>query len=499
MSRSVARSEQILERLGNRLGLSEPAKQWLTVALDPFHDNPTNCTGLPDSCLGNSVVQCIKNSVTIAAPPDVVAAEGNWDVHVSMLPFTVNSAQPLSFMIANNTQGNLLVQQASVTPFRRAAPITITAYPTGDLSGYSNQFQAGIASDGAHQTTVLELPGNFSTGEYRILAQGFEVINTTAELYSQGLATIYRTPVPTLTSASGTTIVYDDGAAVQGTASADCLYMSRLPQSPQEALALPNTKQWKAKEGCYVVGRFNDEIPSTRNDSFVQPCFRRRNVNVQTEEIYMPVTIANTVRGETYRSCRELQWANMDISGGFFTGLNFQSTLTINWNIYIERFPSIYENDLIVLAKPSPAFDPLFFEVYKAISQDMPVGCMQKENGLGDWFRDAVSTVADVVTPVLSMIPHPAAQAAAGVGRAFMSKPKEAPARRESESPYVSESQEKAFISRPRIARSPVRTVKHEIKQEAKKEIKKEIKKEVKPFLRRSAMSVIPPKKGVRR
>jgi hypothetical protein len=237
-----------------------------------------------------------------------------------------------------------------------------------------------------------------------------------------------------------------------------------------------------------------------RNDSFVQPVFRRRNASAGVEEYYTPVSLANSVYATTFRSVRELQWANMDISGAFFTGLNYQSTLTINWNIYIERFPSLYENDLIVLAKPSPSYDPMLFDVYKAISMEMPVGCMQKENGLGDWFRDAVSTVADVVTPVLSMIPHPAAQVAAGIGRSFMTKPREPAPRRESESPYVSEQQEKAFISRPRIARSPVRTVKAEVKKEAKKEIKKEVKREVKPFLKRSKMSVMPSaKKAIRR
>lgn len=487
-SSSVARSEKILNKLGNRLGLTEPAKQWLTVALDPFHDNPTNCTGLPDSALGNSVVQCIKNSITFSAPPGVVAAEGNWDCHIAMLPFTVNTAQPLSFQTGNTQQGNVIYQDDASTPVRRAAPITCVAYPSGDLTGYSNMFKSGIVSDTNHVTTVLELPGNFSTGEYRILSQGFEVINTTAELYAQGLGTFYRTPVPTLTAASTAQVLVDSGTAIKRVAQADFLMMSRLPTSPQEALALPNTKQWKAKEGCYLVGRFNDDITSTRNDSYVQPVFRFRNVSQGVEEVYLPTTAELNRYGGTYGSFRELQWANMDISGAFFTGLNFQTTLTINWNIYIERFPSIYENDLVVLAKPSPEFDPMVFEAYKAISQEMPVGCMQKENGLGDWFRDAVATVADVVTPVLSMVPHPAAQAAAGIGKAFMTK-KEEP-RRETESPYVSAAQEHAFVSRPRIARSPVRS--RVVKEEIKKEAKKEAKKEIKPFLKRSQMSVMP-------
>jgi len=37
-------------------------------------------------------------------------------------------------------------------------------------------------------------------------------------------------------------------------------------------------------------------------------------------------------------------------------------------------------------------------------------------NGLGDWFKDAIGTASDFIAPVLSAIPHPAAQ---GMGMAL--------------------------------------------------------------------------------
>jgi hypothetical protein len=181
---------------------------------------------------------------------------------------------------------------------------------------------------------------------------------------------------------------------------------------------------------------------------------------------------------------REIQWANMDVSGAFFTGLSLLTTLTINWNIYIERFPSDLETDLVVLARPSPAYCPMAFELYKSIAMSLPVGVMQKENGLGDWFRDAVSSVAEFVTPVLSMIPHPVAQAGALIGKTVGNMAR----RTESATPYVAESAEKAFL-RPQNQRQPIPRPKA---REVVKEVKKEIKREVKPFLRKSKMSVIP-------
>jgi len=68
MSASVARSEKILNRLVAETGLSDPAVEWLKTTLDPFHDNPLNCTGIPDSTCGNSVVQCIKSSTEVSCP-----------------------------------------------------------------------------------------------------------------------------------------------------------------------------------------------------------------------------------------------------------------------------------------------------------------------------------------------------------------------------------------------------------------------------------------------
>jgi len=105
---------------------------------------------------------------------------------------------------------------------------------------------------------------------------------------------------------------------------------------------------------------------------------------------------------------------------------------------------------------------------------DLPVGVMQKENGLGDWFRDAVSTVSEIVSPVMSMIPHPAAQAIGKVAGVVGNL-----SRRENESPYVSEKAEKDFI-KPIKQQLKAIEYKPEKKKTEKKEIKREIRKDLK-------------------
>jgi len=119
----------------------------------------------------------------------------------------------------------------------------------------------------------------------------------------------------------------------------------------------------------------------------------------------------------TLGSYPTVQWTKYDISGACFTGLSLQTTLFIRWNLYIERFPDSSLPDLVVLATPSPEYDPKALEAYSIALQDMPVGVPVAENGIGDWFSGVVNKISNVVGNVmpmaqkaLSMIPHPKAQ-----------------------------------------------------------------------------------------
>jgi len=98
------------------------------------------------------------------------------------------------------------------------------------------------------------------------------------------------------------------------------------------------------------------------------------------------------------------------MSGAYFTGLSNSTTLTVNYIVYIERFPTQDDLDLIVSAKRSPEYDIKALEAYSIISQSLPVAVPFDENGLGDWFKSAVNAASEYISPVLKMIPHPYAQ-----------------------------------------------------------------------------------------
>jgi hypothetical protein len=99
--------------------------------------------------------------------------------------------------------------------------------------------------------------------------------------------------------------------------------------------------------------------------------------------------------------------------GAFYTGLSLQTTLTLTVHFYVERFPQIDQADLVVLAAPSPKYDPLALELYSRMLGEMPPGVMVKENGFGQWFTDLIAEIAPIAGDALSAIPHPFAQVAA--------------------------------------------------------------------------------------
>jgi hypothetical protein len=478
MSASVARSEKILDRLSRENHLSEAAKQWLIVTLDPFHDNPTNCTGIPDSTSGSSVVQCVKSSTTISCPSGITT--GTWDAHIVMVPFMANSATPLRFQSGFSALNTNALYYDETAVGREVTPISIASYPTGYTGSWTNPLAAGDAGSTSKTQTNLALNGNFSVGDYRVVSQGFEVVNTTSPLNVQGLCTAYRTPVPPFVTSTVHETVRQggDGTTAQPKAYGAVQYLpiQNTPFTPSHALLLPGTKQWHAKEGCYSVAHLNDCDLDVSNNLWIQPLIDRGQVDSTALNNYYFPQLQSSDFGTTpvvsIIGQRPVQWANMDISGAIFSGLSLSTTLTINWNIYIERFPSFTETDLVVLAKPSPEFCPMAFEVYKAIAQNLPVAVMQKENGLGDWFRDAVATATEFITPIASMIPHPAAQAISQVSKIAGNL-----ARRENESPIImNQQQEKAYLK-------PVGHSNSKEKKQEKKLVKKEIKREVKAVM----------------
>jgi hypothetical protein len=407
MSAKATRAEKVLTRIGDRLGLTPEGKQWLIAALDPFHDNPLDCTGYPDGSTSPCVTRVQKYTQGLSAPPNLTA-NTNWDCMILDTPHPQLVKLIASYLGATSGGANLNnIYNANGSPLSFGGLWCVVA-PAGSSFAFSNIL--GLLTAGTASVFPLVIDPLLTAGDFRIIAKGFEVHNVTAELYKGGTVTVFESPLDSYDTAQTYTVT---NAAASVTTPASCLINPAWPDSANTAFSLVNSKQWEAKDGCYVIGRINaTEIPIENGLNFTNPCYATGNGGSTLTSL---VPTADIDGGNGINPCL---WENFNFTGAFFTGLSYQSALTVNYLVIIENHPSSQGDLVYSLAKPPPCRDDIALSMYSCILREMPVGVPVNENGLGDWFADAVSTVADYVSPVLSAIPHPGTMAAGAALRA---------------------------------------------------------------------------------
>jgi len=223
-----------------------------------------------------------------------------------------------------------------------------------------------------------------------MIAAGYEVVNTTAEIYKQGSCTVYKSP-------SG----YNEGAltpknATSTSGSILTQLVSMPPLLQTDAALYPNSRTWDAKEGAYMVMSLNDPaefiLPAIGNMAGLQ-LGRGEPAGGLFGYAYLPPVWNATGAHPYVPNNNSLPF---DISGAIFTGLNPLSTFQVTARYIIERVPTVLTPDLLVLTRVPCAYDPVILEIYSRVIAEMPVGVMVKENPLGEWFQDILQVVGNV-------------------------------------------------------------------------------------------------------
>ncbi len=409
MSASVSRAERAFDRVTARVGVTECGQQWLKAALDPFHDKVEKIEGFPDLNNSLSVVQVVPITATISRPSGI-SSSTNWACHILNMPWL----NPVDMAGIATTAGNTYTLDGS-TALQAFGGVSCLSCPDDNSSTQWSMLSYPTGSTD-HTVTNLSIPSTYLVGKNRIIGSGVEVYNTTAEINLQGSVTCYRTPVPdysvpstyNLYSASpGTTI-----ANLSGFNSAESV--ARMPAWPvnnNNALLLKGSRSWKAADGSYQTHALHSlDIPCDNSD-YIMPFVVDSN-----SVAYAP----NTNGGAQYnvlinsgggpwnilsgRARPQIEWTKFDQSGAIYTGLSPGTTLFVRWNVYIERFPDSSLQDLVVLATPSPEYDPRALEVYSVAINDMPMGVPVAENGIGDWFGGIVGKIGEVVGGISNRI-----------------------------------------------------------------------------------------------
>lgn len=406
---SITRSERLLQKLVGDKVLSQAGKDWLVVAIDPFHDNQLkDLQGWPDLETSASVVRCVKQTMSVSATSGGGGAPaGPWDCHVSMLPWT----SPMPFYTSNNRLGNVIQYNSTVTsaPIGGVIAVAGAGFATGAAAAYPPIGNSAFLG-------ALTVDTTLTSGMHRIIGCGMEIVDTTANLYQQGQCVVYRqSQFPKDASA----FLFSDVTAGQlGLSVADCTEVRLPPTTSKDAMLFPGSRQWAAKEGAYIVGTFHSNENPPYNVDYNNPLLHPANFDEQvgvmpTQTVWFPTPAGTGITAPSAAfplfTAQPIHLNPLHQSGAIFMGLNPQSSLAITYNVFIESFPSLADTKTLVLATPSAEFDPVALNIYSHAIGLMPVGVMVRENGFGDWFREVVQQVGNIA----SYIPHPIAQGVA--------------------------------------------------------------------------------------
>jgi len=415
---SVAAGDRLLATISAQLGVSQAGREWVTAAIDPYHDTALRICGYPDIEESPSISQVVKRTYTISKPAS--AGSGNWDAHISSFPWL--KAMDVNAFTGTN---NLYVPNTTtITAGSGLGGLMVDTVP--NTSPPTPTFQM-VVTGGTPSWVSLDSADTavFTVGEWRQIAHGFEVVNTTSELNVQGLVTSYAAPFPQRSSKSNSSVFAFQNTTPPTLAIGvlEVLNASFCPTTPAAAMLLPGSRQWKAKEGAYVVPRLNNQDLAAGLDntgiiitSSSDPVAQTFIVGAGGSSTVIPPSLfvlQNYANEASFLT--DFNWG-----GAYFTGLSATSTLTINEIRVFERFPSIQipaDSQLVVLAQPSPKYDPQAIELYSVVSAMMPTGVPQRMNGIGEWFKEAVQEARNAIASALAAIPHPLAQFAAGALR----------------------------------------------------------------------------------
>ncbi len=384
-------------------GLSKDGGEWLTLALDPFHDYEHQISGYPDIDGSQTVVSCYQYQSVVTAPAGVA---GNWDAHIFSLPQMSSQALTVGTESANWAT----FQEAAVANQVVAGPLNImsnasgqTLIPTIPANG---TFSYSNLPSGTNATDLVD-------GCTRLIGMGFEVVNTTADLNKQGSVTVYRMPQ----YRDGNQIVWSNNAGTF-TASIAGERWRRPPSSVAEANLLKGSRTWAARKGCYCVCAQNSsENPLKQLSTHTQLISPASGPGAASVAWASQLTTVGTSGSVSTATPTTTKSAPFDTTGAFFIGLSNSSSLTVTVKFYVERAPTYAEKALAVLASPSAALDYYALELYAQAISTLPVGVPVDQNAFGDWWR-GVLRVVKMVAPKLGLSLAPWLPAAPLVGKA---------------------------------------------------------------------------------
>lgn len=382
----------------NTPGLSYNGKNWLTRALDPFHDNVSvPKAGLPDFTPNATLIKEHTRAVTVTKPATVADGE-NWVCAMFTTPNLNTQAVVKASMFDN---GNIIVGASDdVIQFDT---VTILTWPESEgddwfIEGTANDLVDGLES---HGVSLYE-NGTTGVGRYlsRLIGGGFEVANTTSSLYKQGNVISACAPQVLERSSLGNLQVGGSGANTGSPA-----FTCRLPPtSAAEVRANPNSVSWEAEHGVYVPFRM-DHMKNPFGMLTNIPMVFTTSESGETQ-VMLSNTESPSVNGLFPNVLSKPHLCPLAQNVTFFTGLSSQTALTVNVR-FLEEVAPVSDLDLLAFGPEVYDADPLAIEMYQRALMKLPVAVTFAENASAEFWARVVKTLGSVAAPVAGAIAGP--------------------------------------------------------------------------------------------
>jgi hypothetical protein len=455
-------AEVKIDKLANSVGSTDLGNSWLKTALDPFPDEPRKCGGFPDMVSGPSVVQKLKYQTTQVVPASV--ASGKWDCHIYFDGF--DNDVPLW---VTHTEGN------------PDYIVSVAGQLNANVHGGGLCVRAGAAGTQLTLPTLqqnLPIPVSyFLNGKTRVIAKAFEVHNQTETLYKSGASTFYRSPSKRVERYISITKNLISPITAGNVMKAVVDY--DIPELVSPIMNLDDTVVGNAEDGCYCVSTLNG--PDLRPLDFNDVCYP---MEIDSAGLYSGQLVPNP-SGFSYQNVVGAFPGEFNLSGAWFTGLSYETTLTIVVHYVIERFVNENSLDLVVMTTKSPCFDPAVLELYSRAASAIPTGVPVSANADGDWIKNIADVLGSFGVPGMALVKG-------GVDLWNGSKTTQTKSQKDSENARIAQLEKKiALMSTPdtnkRVQPQPRKITgetkgqKKQQKQIVKREVKQALEKEEQP------------------
>ena len=465
--RDIVRAKDPMHDLCKERLITPEACDWVKYALDPFHDlELENLRGYPDVATEPTVVVKVRQAMTVAAPPGLPAGT-TWDCHMVLSPvdFAPRSSnygarvQPFGPMDAAGTHfyettAGLIQSATPAYSVPRVDGLLVNSVPSTATNDQNMTFTPGhmpINAANGYECQNLNLDqyldwNETDLGVYRVVYSGFEVVNTTAQIYKQGAVTVYEygNSFETASSMPGRNALTAAGTTTYNQVTGQynpTNYFRSPPNTLAEAKIMPGSHSWAAQDGCYNTAKFQSENPfqAVAKRPYV---IAQNRVTAGTQSGYtqsqavtgggpMDAHSAGSIISEWPMAelsfsdatagglAGPAHFSRMNTSGAYFTGLSKETTLFVTWRVGVERLPAANKPSFLALAQPSATFDPNALVLYNMVANVLPPGCPQGYNDAGKWFN-WITSAAKKAIPTVYPIVRTAAMLADSMGRPVM-------------------------------------------------------------------------------